>query len=105
MIESKEEFNVLINSLKAKRKENKLGKSLQTKLRAFEEVESLINNLTIPVVVWRSEQLKDEDVPNIDDWIKDQGYTQITFSYVYKKAGTYKDKEELFKEYRKEFCL
>lgn len=48
MIESKEEFNVLINSLKAKEKENRLGKSLQIKLRAFKEVEELINKLTIP---------------------------------------------------------
>ena len=105
MIESKEEFNVLINSLKAKEKENRLGKSLQVKLRAFKEVEGLINKLTIPVVSCQREQLKGKDIPSIDDWIKDQGYTQITFSYVYKKAGTYKDKEELFKEYRKEFCL
>lgn len=57
MIESKEEFNVLINNLKAKEKENKLGKSLQIKLRAFKEVEDLINKLTIPVVVQQSEPL------------------------------------------------
>lgn len=86
--------------------------------RGFKE-ETLLNNrgligacieeteqqLRLYGVVWRSEQLNDEEIPNIDDWIKDQGYTQITFSCVYKKAGTYKDKEELFKEYRKEFCL
>jgi len=51
------------------------------------------------------EQLKDEEIPKIDDWIKDLGYTQITFSYVYKKEGTYKDREQLCKEYKKEFCL
>ena len=43
MIESKEEFNDLLNRLKAKQKENKLGKSLQIKLQAFLEVEELIN--------------------------------------------------------------
>lgn len=43
MIESKEEFNYLLNRLKAKEKENKLGKSLQIKLQAFKEVEELIN--------------------------------------------------------------
>ena len=43
MIESKDEFNDLLNRLKAKDKENKLGKSLQTKLQAFLEVEKLIN--------------------------------------------------------------
>ena len=43
MIASKEEFNDLLNRLKAKDKENKLGKSLQTKLQAFLEVEELIN--------------------------------------------------------------
>jgi hypothetical protein len=52
-----------------------------------------------------SEQLKDEEIPKIDDWIKDLGYTQITFSYVYKNGGTYKDREQLCKEYKKEFCL
>jgi|11BtaG_2_1085332.scaffolds.fasta_scaffold44193_2 hypothetical protein len=52
-----------------------------------------------------SELLKDEEIPKIDDWIKDLGYTQITFSYVYKKEGTYKDREQLCKEYKKEFCL
>lgn len=43
MIESIEEFNDLLNRLKAKQKENKLGKSLQIKLQAFLEVEELIN--------------------------------------------------------------
>lgn len=43
MIESKDEFNDLLNRLKAKKEENKLGKSLQTKLQAFLEVEKLIN--------------------------------------------------------------
>jgi len=52
-----------------------------------------------------SEQLKDEEIPKIDDWIKDLGYTQITFSFVYKNGGTYKDREQLCKEYKKEFCL
>lgn len=42
MIESKDEFNDLLNRLKAKDKENKLGKSLQTKLQAFLEVEELL---------------------------------------------------------------
>ena len=51
------------------------------------------------------EQLKDEEIPKIDDWIKDLGYTQITFSFVYKNGGTYKDREQLCKEYKKEFCL
>ena len=51
MIESKEEFNDLINRLKAKEKDNRLGKSLQIKLQAFKEVEGLINKLTIPNVV------------------------------------------------------
>ena len=57
MIESKDEFNELLNRLKAKQKENKLGKSLQTKLQAFLEVEKLIN-LPISGVVKQSEQLK-----------------------------------------------
>lgn len=56
MIESKDEFNDLLNRLKAKDKENKLGKSLQTKLQAFLEVEELIN-LPISGVVGQSEQL------------------------------------------------
>tara|TARA_R110000772_G_scaffold187433_1_gene298584 strand:- start:158 stop:406 length:249 start_codon:yes stop_codon:yes gene_type:complete len=43
MIASKEEFNELLNRLKAKNKENKLGKTLQAKLQAFLEVEELIN--------------------------------------------------------------
>jgi hypothetical protein len=43
MIQSKEEFNDLLSRLKAKDKENKLGKSLQIKLQAFKEVEQLIN--------------------------------------------------------------
>ena len=43
MIASKEEFNELLNGLKAKNKENKLGKTLQSKLQAFLEVEELIN--------------------------------------------------------------
>jgi hypothetical protein len=43
MIESKEEFNDLLNRLKVKQKESKLGKTLQTKLQAFLEVEELIN--------------------------------------------------------------
>ena len=60
---------------------------------------------SIHSVVKQSELLKDEDIPNIDDWIKDLGYTQITFSYVYKNGGTYKDREQLCKEYKKEFCL
>lgn len=47
MIESKEEFNDLIKRLKAKKKQNKLGKSLQIKLQAFKEVEQLINKLTL----------------------------------------------------------
>ena len=52
-----------------------------------------------------SEQLKDEEIPKIDDWIKDLGYKQVTFSFVYKNGGTYKDREQLCKEYKKEFCL
>lgn len=52
-----------------------------------------------------SEQLKDEEIPKIDNWIKDLGYTQIIFRCVYKKEGTYKDREQLCKEYKKEFCL
>ena len=56
-------------------------------------------------VVKQSELLKDEEIPKIDNWIKDLGYTQITFSFVYKNGGTYKDREQLCKEYKKEFCL
>ena len=47
MIESKDEFNDLINRLKAKEKENKLGKTLRIKLQAFKEVEDLINKSDI----------------------------------------------------------
>ena len=51
MIASKEEFNALLNRLKAKGKQNKLGKSLQIKLQAFLEVEELINLPISGVVV------------------------------------------------------
>jgi hypothetical protein len=60
MIESKDEFNDLLNRLKAKDKENKLGKSLQTKLQAFLEVEKLIN-LPISGVV-RSKRFNKNDL-------------------------------------------
>jgi len=50
MIESKEEFNYLLKNLKAKKKENRLGASLQAKLQAFQQVEGLIN-LPISAVV------------------------------------------------------
>jgi hypothetical protein len=63
MIESKEEFNELLNRLKAKDKENKLGKSLQTKLQAFLEVEKLIN-LPICVLVPKG------TLSNLDEVIK-----------------------------------
>ena len=68
-------------------------------------IEELEKKLTLNDVVKQRELLKDEDIPNIDNWIKDLGYTQITFSYVYKNGGTYKDREQLCKEYKKEFCL
>ncbi len=71
MIECKEEFNDLINRLKAKEKENKLGKSLQIKLRAFKEVEELINKLTIPVVSQRSELLSEEYENKLDKGVKE----------------------------------
>jgi hypothetical protein len=45
MIESVEEFNYLLERLKEKHKQKKLGSSLRAKLEAFREVEKLINNL------------------------------------------------------------
>jgi len=51
------------------------------------------------------EYIKDENIPIVDDWIKDLGYTQIGSSYLYKNGGTYKDREQLCEDYKKEFCL
>lgn len=49
MIESKEEFNKVLERLRTLNLDRKLNKSLVNKLEAFEEVEGLIN-LIIPVV-------------------------------------------------------
>jgi len=56
MIESKQEFNDLVNRLKELNRQHKLSQHLQSKLEAFEEVNELIN-LSINDVVGQSEQL------------------------------------------------
>jgi hypothetical protein len=43
MIESKQEFNELLERLRTLKKENRLGKHMESQLQAFEEVEGLIN--------------------------------------------------------------
>ena len=70
MIESKEEFNYLLNNLKAKKKENRLGKSLQAKLQAFQEVEELIN---LPISgVGCSLPTKDAFISRLETTIKEK---------------------------------
>ena len=56
MIKSKEEYYSILERLRTLNFNQKLGRNLQAKLEAFEEMEELVN-LTIPVVVRQSEQL------------------------------------------------
>jgi hypothetical protein len=51
------------------------------------------------------EYIKDKNIPIVDDWIKDLGYTQIGSSYLYKNGGTYKDREQLCEDYKKNFAF
>ena len=60
MIESKEEFNEVLERLRTLKKENRLGKHMESQLQAFEEVEGLIN-LSICGVV---KSLPIQDLPN-----------------------------------------
>ena len=50
MIKSKEEYYSILERLRTLNFNQKLGRNLQAKLEAFEEMEELVN-LTIPVVV------------------------------------------------------
>tara|TARA_R110000744_G_scaffold327996_1_gene433703 strand:- start:345 stop:608 length:264 start_codon:yes stop_codon:yes gene_type:complete len=75
MIKSKEEYYSILERLRALNFNQKLGRNLQAKLEAFEEMEELVN-LTIPVVVQQSEQLFCEcDTPNLyERHLGDGGY-------------------------------
>ena len=72
MIKSKEEYYSILERLRTLNFNQKLGRNLQAKLEAFEEIEELVN-LTIPVVGWRSEQLPDFDVEEINEILKENG--------------------------------
>ena len=43
MIESKQEFNEVLERLRTLKKENRLGRHMESQLEAFEEVQGLIN--------------------------------------------------------------
>ena len=59
MIKSKEEYYSILEMLRTLNFNQKLGRNLQAKLEAFEEMEELVN-LTIPVVGCQREQLSCE---------------------------------------------
>ena len=65
MIESKQEFNDLVNRLKDLNRQHKLSQHLQSKLEAFEEVNELIN-LSINGVVSSCVD-KDTLIEDLDD--------------------------------------
>lgn len=58
--------------------------------------------LTLTNVV---KSLKDEDIPIFEEYTQNYGYKRIGNSNVYKNEGTYKDRETLLKEYKKEYFL
>ena len=70
MIKSKEEYYSILERLRTLNFNQKLSRNLQAKLEAFEEMEELVN-LTIPVVGWRSEQLPEFDVQEINEILQD----------------------------------
>jgi len=80
MIDSKEEFNELVRQLEIKERENELGKSLQTKLEAFKEVEVLINNLitTDNFCVFSEDQMEKAYTDGQENERQRCGYFDIT---------------------------
>ena len=58
MIKSKEEYYSILERLRTLNFNQKLGRNLQAKLEAFEEMEELVN-LTIPVVVGSTEWIEE----------------------------------------------
>ncbi|MEZ7496486.1 hypothetical protein QO206_13390 [Leeuwenhoekiella aequorea] len=72
-MDSIEEFNEVLNRLKNKGEQNKLGKSLQIKLRAFLEVENIINSNIPDANQIREVLLKWEEQKYFDyDWVKNK---------------------------------
>lgn len=61
MIESKQEFNELLERLRTLKKENRLGRHMESKLEAFEEVQELIN-LSIYGVVFNEATAINESI-------------------------------------------
>lgn len=101
MIESKDEFNDLLNRLKAKDKENKLGKSLQTKLQAFLEVEELIN---LPICGVSSSAFKDELIRKTESmiWFARENYNKEYYEGVLNAMRNLQ--VHIKKTYKKHYC-
>ena len=81
-----ENQNLRINELRLKRR----IEELETKLKEKEEA--------IPVTRC-CDKLKIKEAIAFEEYLKEQGWEQISSSYVYKQGKNYRDIEDLKKEY------
>jgi hypothetical protein len=63
--------------------------------------ENYKEQLTLTDVVSSCCKLKDKETITFDEYLKEQGWEQISDCFIYKQSNNYKDREELRKEYIK----
>jgi hypothetical protein len=68
----------------------------------LKEIRTSFNKLKEAISVTRSCcKLKDKETITFQEYLKEQGWEQVSSSFIYKQGNNYKDREEIRKEYIK----